>query len=74
MMMCQHRTLVDIVVLQSNLHIIIFKILYIAVTCLFLAIVHLSGCSMMLMLVVYSHVVVIYGVRLIIMLTRMLNL
>ena len=61
-MMYQHRTLVDIVVLQSNLHIIIFKILYIVVICLFLAIVHLSGCSMKIMLVVYSHVLVMHFV------------
>lgn len=61
-------------VLQSNSHIIIFKIEYIVVICLFLAIVHLSGCSIMLMLVVYSHVVVMYIVRLIMVNTRMLNL
>lgn len=61
-------------VLQSNLHIIIFKIVHIAVICLFLALVHLSGRSMKMMLVVYSHVVVMYIVRLIMVITRMLNL
>lgn len=61
-------------VLQSNSHIIIFKMTYIVVICLFLVIVHLSGCSIIMMLVVYSHVVVMYIVRLIMVNTRMLNL
>ena len=60
-------------VLQSNLHIIIVKIVHIVVICLFTAVVHLRGLYQQVG-VVYSEVVVMHIVVLMVVNTLMLNL
>ena len=60
-------------VLQSNLHIIIVKIVHIVVICLFTAVVHLRGLYQQVG-VVYSEVVAMHIVLLTVVNTLMLNM